>query len=92
MDASVRALRLRRWRYALLARRQRLLREVRFPMVIALPGGVRQRHGPVNSLATPMAPLVFELTVNSRPAVVTGPTRLILALQQRLTPPVVAHL
>jgi hypothetical protein len=40
MDASARALRWRRRRYALLARRRRVLRGLPFPRVIALPGGL----------------------------------------------------
>jgi hypothetical protein len=45
MDASVRALRRRRRRYALTARRRRVLRGLQFPAVIGLPGGRRlERH------------------------------------------------
>jgi hypothetical protein len=47
MDASVRALRRRRKRYAVSARRRRMLRALRprFPMAISLPGGrLVERH------------------------------------------------
>jgi hypothetical protein len=45
MDASVRALRWRRRRYGLLARRHRVLRRLQLPAVVSLPGGRRvERH------------------------------------------------
>ena len=45
MDAPVRALRRRRRRYALTARRRRVLRGLQFPRAIGLPGGRRlERH------------------------------------------------
>jgi hypothetical protein len=45
MDASVRVLRRRRRRYALLARRHRVLRWLQLPAAVSLPGGRRvERH------------------------------------------------
>jgi hypothetical protein len=41
MDASVRALRRRRRRYALVARRHRMLRWLRLPAAVRVPGGRR---------------------------------------------------